>query len=111
MHHFVLMCQRWVGDVRVVELCCAGESLALGGLDVAHMCAVVLWGCGEVLTIYGMVWPHSALVHLLMDLHGASHGCKQHLVVIEGSAEMSICRYCWCCIGLPQYVDSHSSLS
>ncbi len=45
MHHFVSMGDGGIGDALVLELHCVGKSFALGVLDVAVMCAIIL---GEV---------------------------------------------------------------
>ena len=74
----------------VAKLLGVSEPLTVCCLDVANMCAVVLWRCGQLPSIDRGVCPRAALVCLLMHFEITSHWCQWHIVIIEWSAEMVV---------------------
>jgi hypothetical protein len=90
MHDLVAMRDGGVGDVLVLELHRVAEALAVGVLDVAAMCSIVLGGRGQIPAVHGVEGPRASLVGLLVDLHFASQWRERHLVVIEGPAHVRV---------------------
>ena len=69
----------------VLEYHSIAEAVAVGGLDVTSMCAVMLWRCAEVPTVDGVKGPRAMGVGFFMYLNFTPHRRKWHFVVFEGS--------------------------
>ena len=91
-HNFVGMTNLWICDGLVMQVHSVGETFASCALDMAIVYAIVVLGCEKVPAIDGMIVQRTTFVSLLMYLCRASHWCEWHLVVIERSAEMRVCR-------------------
>jgi hypothetical protein len=57
-----------VSNRLVLEYHSVAEAVAVGGLDVASVCAVMLWRCAEVPAVDGMEGPRAAGVGFFMYL-------------------------------------------
>ena len=73
-----------MSDRFVLEDHRVAEAVTVGGLDMASVCAVVLRRCAEVPAVDGMEGPCATGVGFFVYLDLTPHGCKGHLVVIEG---------------------------
>ena len=82
-----------------------GETFALRAFDMEIVCAIVVLGCKEVPAVDVMIMPRASLVGLLVYLYRASHWCEWHLVVIERSAKMRVCRNGGRCIRLSEQIE------
>ena len=51
-HNFVVMVGGGFCYILVAKLSGIGEPLTVGCFDVAKMCVVVLWQCGQVPSVY-----------------------------------------------------------
>ena len=91
-HEFVHGGEARAGDVFVAKLYSVAEAFAVGGLDMASVCAVVLRRCAEVPAVDGMEGQRAAGVRFLVYLDSTPHWRKWHLVVVEGSIQVGICR-------------------
>ena len=52
VHYFTCVCDGGIRDVLVAELQRVSQSLAVGCLHVAHVCAVVLWQRAQIPTLH-----------------------------------------------------------
>ena len=84
----------------MLEANSVAEAFAVCGFDVTAMSAVILRGGTEVPTVNRVKSPGATVVSFLVDLYLAAKGSKGHLVVVEGSVEMRVCRDGWGGIGL-----------
>ena len=51
-HNFVSMGNGGFCDYFVAKLGGVGEPFTVGFLDVAYVCSLVLWGCGQITSVY-----------------------------------------------------------
>ena len=100
------MTDLWVRDRFMLQVNSVGETFASRVLDMAVVHAIVVFGCEKVPSINGMIVPRAAIVGLLVYLRRASHWSEWHLVVIERSDEMRVCRNGGCCILLSEQIES-----
>ncbi len=68
------VCDRWLGDVFVLEEHCVGDAFAFSCFDEDDMASVVLWGGSKVPAVAGMLTECFASCWFYVKLNCTAHG-------------------------------------
>ena len=94
-HSFAGVTNFGIRYVLVLEVDGVGKPFPSRCLDMAIVQAVMVFRREKIPSIDRMIMPGSALVVFLMYLRPTSHWSKRNCIIVERSAEMSVCRYVW----------------